>query len=86
MKEQNSEREAAIRRLKEKRDFRMHFGAYIIITTMLILIWATTGHGSFWPIWVILFWGVGLAFHGWYAFFGSSFSEAEIRCEMGKTD
>ena len=27
---------------------------------MLIVIWATTGAGYFWPIWPILGWGVGL--------------------------
>jgi hypothetical protein len=27
---------------------------------MLIVIWATTGAGYFWPIWPLLGWGVGL--------------------------
>ena len=29
-------------------------------TSMLIVIWAATGAGYFWPIWPLLGWGVGL--------------------------
>ena len=77
-------REAAIKRLKAKRDFRMHVGTYVIVNAMLVGIWALSGRGDFWPIWVIVFWGVGLAFHGWNTYFGKPISEDEIRREMGK--
>jgi hypothetical protein len=30
----------------------------------LIAVWAITGMGYFWPIWVILGWGMGIASHG----------------------
>ena len=35
-----------------------HFGMLIVIC---IVIWAVTGAGSFWPIWVIAFGGISMA-------------------------
>lgn len=84
MVDQESDRAAAVKRLKAKRDFRMHLGAYIIVNAMLVSIWALSEQGNFWPIWVMLFWGVGLAFNGWSAYFHKPFSEDDVRREMGK--
>ena len=83
MDEDANAREAAIKRLKIKRDFRMHLGTYLIINVFLIAIWAMGPRTGFWPAWVILGWGLGLAFHGWWTYFGNSFSESAIRREMG---
>jgi hypothetical protein len=30
---------------------------------MLVAIWYFTGAGYFWPMWVMLFWGIGLVFN-----------------------
>ena len=79
-----SGRQVAVKRLKAKRDFRMHLGAYVIVNLMLVGIWAFSGAGAFWPGWVILFWGVGLAFNGWWAFFCQPILDSEIDREMGK--
>ncbi len=35
-------------------------GAYLIVNALLILIWAITGFGYFWPGWVLAVWGVHL--------------------------
>lgn len=35
-----------------------HFGMLIVVC---VVVWAVTGAGSFWPIWVIAFGGLGLA-------------------------
>ena len=75
-------RAMALKRLKTKREFKMHIGAYAVINAMLIVVWAMSGHGHFWPGWVLAFWGVGLAFNGWSAYFQRPFSEEEIRREM----
>jgi hypothetical protein len=82
MSEQNTERIAAEKRLKNKRDFRMHLGAYLIVNLMFIAIWAIGGSGRFWPGWVLLFWGVAVAFHGWWAIWGQPDSRADIRREI----
>lgn len=33
---------------------------YVVVNVVLILIWAVTGFGYFWPIWPILGWGIGV--------------------------
>ncbi len=55
-----------------RRDFRMHFGTFLIINAMFVAIWALKGGVGDWPVWTILFWGVAVAFHGLYAFVGIS--------------
>ena len=37
--------------------------AYLVINLFLIGIWAFSGRGAFWPIWVVLGWGLGMAFY-----------------------
>ena len=82
MTDHESAREAAVKRLKAKRDFQMHVGAYLIVNAMLVGIWAFSGRGSFWPVWVMAFWGVGLVLNGWSAYFQKPISEDQIRREM----
>lgn len=36
---------------------------YIVVNIGLILVWAISGGGYFWPIWVIIGWGIGLGVH-----------------------
>lgn len=36
-------------------------GAFVLVNAMLIVIWAASGGGYFWPIWPLLGWGLGLA-------------------------
>ena len=61
-------REAAINRLKAKRDFRTHLAVYVVVNTILVVIWAASGAGYFWPIWVMGGWGIGLAFNAFACF------------------
>ena len=35
-------------------------GAFLAVNLVLIVIWAATGAGYFWPIWPLLGWGIGL--------------------------
>jgi hypothetical protein len=46
------------------------------------MIWAVTGAGYFWPIWVIGPWGVGLALHAWDTFVRKPITEADIDAEL----
>lgn len=34
--------------------------AYLAVTALLVMIWALTGAGYFWPVWPALGWGVAL--------------------------
>ena len=79
-------RDAAIERIKEKREFKIHVASYLIVNALLVGIWAVSGGGYFWPFWVIAGWGIGLVLHGWQVYRGEerSISEEEIRREMGE--
>ena len=81
----DEQRLQAIRRIRAKRGWWWHFGAYVVGNTFLIIVWALTWTGYFWPGWVLLGWGVGLAAHGLAVFVGSRpISEEQIQKEMGR--
>lgn len=54
----------AEKRVKLKTGFIWDVTAYILVNIFLTIIWLITGGGYFWPMWPILGWGLGLAFHG----------------------
>jgi hypothetical protein len=75
-------RELAIKRIEEKNGFKMDLVAFVVVNAMLVLIWAITGAGYFWPIWVIGLWGVGVVLHGYTVYQGNQYTEEEIEREM----
>jgi hypothetical protein len=74
-------RKAAIERLKNKRAFRSHVVMYLTVNTLLVVIWAASGAGYFWPIWPILGWGIGLALNAWTTYGQRPITEDDIRKE-----
>ena len=73
---------AAVKRVKAKRDFKSHAVVYVLVNTLLVIIWASAGAAYFWPIWTIAGWGIGLALHAWSVYFDKPITEDEIRREM----
>jgi len=57
-------RKIATQRVQAKKGFYSHLTIYILVNLMLIAIWYFTGAQYFWPGWVLLFWGIGLAING----------------------
>jgi len=80
----DDQREAAVKRIKNKRDFWGHVATYVIVNLALVAIWAMSGGGYFWPMWSIFGWGIGLAFHAWSTFFEKPISEEKIQKEIDK--
>ena len=75
-------RERAIARLKKKNEFAHDLLAYVLVNGLLVVIWALTGHGFFWPAFPLAGWGLGLIFHAWDTFGSAGFSEERIHWEM----
>ena len=77
-----AEREQALKRLQERRDFGSHVVAYVVVNAFVIGVWAFTGAGYFWPVWMLACWGIGLVLHGWNVFFRRPITEADIDQEL----
>jgi hypothetical protein len=80
---QDDLRSAAIKQLRKKRDLQAHLLAYVTVNMLLVGIWLFTSPGGFfWPIFPLLGWGIGLAFHVWDVYSPEMFSEEKIQAEM----
>lgn len=77
-------REQAIQRLKKKRDFKTHLVIYFVVNAFLVVIWAVTSAGFFWPIFPILGWGIGVVANAWDVYGRKPISEDEIRREADR--
>ncbi len=75
-------RELARTRLEHAQEFYANLLAYVLVNGMLGVIWWMSGGGFFWPIFPILGWGIGIAFHAWETFRRLEPSEARLRREM----
>lgn len=82
MSDQDARRADAIERLENKRSFRTHLTVYIVVNSMLVVLWAAMGAGPFWPVWVIGGWGIGLALHAWSTYGRRPITEEDIREEQ----
>ena len=79
-------REQALRRLKAQRAFRNLLLTATGILVVMIAIWAISGGGYFWPIWVAFGLGIALITTGWQAYGPRerAISEDEIQREMDR--
>jgi hypothetical protein len=44
--------------------FKRHLAIFVVVGVFFVAVWAASGAGSFWPIWALLGWGLGLGIHG----------------------
>jgi uncharacterized membrane protein len=79
-------RKIAITRVQAKKGFYSHLAAYVIVNLMLIAIWYFTGASHFWPMWVLLFWGIGVIINAIAVFSGrdTGWEMKEIEKEVQK--
>ena len=75
-------RRVAVTRLRKKRDLQAHLLAYILVNLLINGIWMVTGAGFYWPMFPLLGWGIGIAFHVWDVYAPETPSEDRIRREM----
>jgi uncharacterized ion transporter superfamily protein YfcC len=72
----------ARKRVTDRRDFGSHVVVYVVVNAFLILVWAVTGAGYFWPAWVLGGWGIGLVLHAWEVFVRRQVSDADVEAEL----
>jgi hypothetical protein len=78
-------RDKAVRRLKKQRDFRSHLLVYVLVNTLLVVIWMMTDpHGFFWPVFPIAGWGIGVIMNAWDVYGRQEITEEDIHREMDR--
>jgi 2TM domain len=76
-------RQLAIAQLRKKRELQAHILAYVAVNLFLNAIWLLTMPGGFyWPVFPLLGWGIGLAFHIWDVYRPAQPTEERIEREM----
>jgi hypothetical protein len=79
------ERERARTRIKKRRDLRTHALVFVLVNLAVIGIWAVTdSHGFFWPVFLIVFWGIGLVMNAWDVYVSHDISERDIEREISR--
>ena len=72
-------RKQARERIEKRRDFKTHLFIYFVVNAALIGIWAITSpDGFFWPVFVILGWGIGVLANAWDVYVRKPITDAEI--------
>jgi hypothetical protein len=56
-------RAEAEKRVRERVHLLEHIGTYIVVNGFLVAVWALSGGGYPWFLWVMAGWGVGLLLH-----------------------
>jgi 2TM domain len=75
-------RTRAIQHLKKRRDLAAHALVYTLVNGFIVIIWAVTSAGFFWPIFPMVGWGIGLVMNAWDVYRGDRFSEDSIQREI----
>lgn len=75
-------RAEARKSIRAKRELQVHLTSYAIVISALVVIWlVTSAPGYFWPIWPMMGWGIGIAFHVASLRWDRPVTEAEITAE-----
>jgi hypothetical protein len=75
-------RKLAISQLRRKRGLQAHVIAYLSVNLLLVAIWYFSGRGYFWPVFLILGWGIGVVFNIWDVYVPERVTEERIQQEI----
>jgi fatty acid desaturase len=79
-------REQALERLKKRRDFKAHALVFVLVNAAIWGVWAVVAANSHswwpWPVFVTLFWGIGLVMNAWDVYFRRPITEDELQREI----
>ena len=79
-------RKKAEKRVSQRTALLSHIGAYVVVNTFLIIVWALAGAGYPWFLWVMAGWGLGLAINIVSYFAGSKGEAARDRMVQKEMD
>ena len=79
-------RKRAIARLHQRTAFWRALGMFVIGNILMVVIWAVSGRGYFWPVWTIVGGLFALAPMAWHTFGPQSTgpTDAQIEAEMDR--
>lgn len=80
----DSARQQAIQRLHQRRGFLNYVIGAVVVSLFMVLIWALSGQGYFWPIWVMGGFLIGGIFYGVNQLMNKPLTEDQIQREMQK--
>ena len=75
-------RAEAMKRVRRKRDFQRQAVTLAAVSVLLIVIWAASGQGYFWPAFPIAAFALALATHAWHVYGEKPITEEDIQREM----
>ena len=76
-----AERAAARKRIEKRRGLQGAFVAYVVVNAFLVVVWALTGGGYFWPAWIMAGWGVGMLL-GLWDYLRGPINDADVDAEV----
>jgi fatty acid desaturase len=81
-------REQALRQLKKRRDLKAHAVVYALVNAAVWAIWLVVAVGSHswwpWPVFMTVFWGIGLAMNAWDVYFRKPITEQDLQREIDR--
>jgi uncharacterized membrane protein YiaA len=77
-------REHARQRVEARRNLLTNLVAYLVVNAFLVGVWALSGRGYFWPVWIIGGWGIGLVMHAWDVYGRRPITESDIDAELAR--
>lgn len=81
---EDAARQQAIQRLHQRRGFMNYVIGAVVISLFMVVIWALSGQGYFWPIWVMGGFLIGGIFYGVNNVMNKPLTEDQIQREMQK--
>ena len=83
-------REQALRRLTKRRELKTHVVVFTLVNLTVWGIWAaiaaTSGSSWPWPLFLTLFWGIGLVMNAWDVYFRKPITEHELEREIDRLE
>lgn len=61
---------------------RPHLLIYCLVNAVVLVVWAMTSHGFFWPVFVLAGWGIGLVANFYEAYVRDDPSEVQVAAEI----